>query len=633
MKNKIIGIFICMLLVVVTIYPVASVKNNDENIIEDKTIVETEEKFDSTSFEEDEWPTHHHDLQSTGYSTSSYAPQTNNVLFIFDIGGDDWFSYSPSIANGRVYIPSGFNLNCVNATTGDTIWQYFIHDTGISYPAIYNDKVYFGRMWYWRDYYCNIICLNETTGKKVWESDRLMGKIYHVDAPVVANGKLYCSVGYNNNTLLCLDAENGTILWNVSMDEFDPIADESLQIPAIFNGKIYFGGGRKMGCFNAESGEGFWNFTTEDEYYVSTPPAISDGKVYFGTSYKNIYPSNHGEGILHCIDADTGTEIWNFEAGHIVACPAIAYGCIYFHDGYGYFYCLDKDTGVELWKYEMIGNYGQHSTSTPAVADWKVYVGVFQFGDILCLDAETGEKIWSYNLDWHIPNYFHSSPAVAYDTLFIGAGGWTSQMYAFKDYSYPPDIPILEGPTQGFQGEKNNFTIQTIDPEGDDVSYYVDWGDGNTSEWIGPFPSGESVNISYTWSEKGVYQIKVRAQDKYNIKSRWSELHNIDIKAGPLQIMSIYGRLFKVRSDIENTVDYEINNVNWRITIKGGVILLGRVTKGNIDNVSIGEISTVTSSLIIGFGKVIIEVVVEIPDKGFNTSEERKAYVFLTLII
>ena len=50
-----------------------------------------------------------------------------------------------------------------------------------------------------------------------------------------------------------------------------------------------------------------------------------------------------------------------------------------------------------------------------------------------------------------------------------------------------------------------------------------DWGDNTTSQWIGPFKSGETINASHTWKEEGTYRIRVKAKDTSGLESPWSD--------------------------------------------------------------------------------------------------------------
>jgi hypothetical protein len=53
--------------------------------------------------------------------------------------------------------------------------------------------------------------------------------------------------------------------------------------------------------------------------------------------------------------------------------------------------------------------------------------------------------------------------------------------------------------------------------------YYVDWGDGN-GIWLGPHLSGDEVAVSHTWTEKGSYDVSVKAQDSHGLQSSWGTL-------------------------------------------------------------------------------------------------------------
>ncbi|HVQ01343.1 MAG TPA: Zn-dependent exopeptidase M28, partial [Candidatus Thermoplasmatota archaeon] len=67
-----------------------------------------------------------------------------------------------------------------------------------------------------------------------------------------------------------------------------------------------------------------------------------------------------------------------------------------------------------------------------------------------------------------------------------------------------------------------NFT--TTDPDNDQVYYFVDWGDGSNSSWIGPHQSGDSLIQSHSWLKKGTYLIRSKAKDSHWDESNWSTL-------------------------------------------------------------------------------------------------------------
>jgi hypothetical protein len=87
-----------------------------------------------------------------------------------------------------------------------------------------------------------------------------------------------------------------------------------------------------------------------------------------------------------------------------------------------------------------------------------------------------------------------------------------------------PNTPAIDGPAKGKVGKPITYTFVATDPDGDDVSYYVDWGDGTNSNWTSPSASGVDVTATHTWSKKGTYVIKAKAKDVYDAESDWGTL-------------------------------------------------------------------------------------------------------------
>ncbi len=87
-----------------------------------------------------------------------------------------------------------------------------------------------------------------------------------------------------------------------------------------------------------------------------------------------------------------------------------------------------------------------------------------------------------------------------------------------------PNTPEINGQTKPKAGVEYEYTFVTIDPNGDDVFYYISWGDGNFEEWIGPFKSGEEVIRSHTWSDKKNRVITAQAMDTNGLVGGWGTL-------------------------------------------------------------------------------------------------------------
>lgn len=124
------------------------------------------------------------------------------------------------------------------------------------------------------------------------------------------------------------------------------------------------------------------------------------------------------------------------------------------------------------------------------------------------------------------------------ETEFSIDSNWDEFLIEFLeiDENTPPNKPIITGPNKGSPEKEYEFIITTSDSENDDVYYYVDWGDGNSSGWIGPYYIEEEITVEHTWSTKGTYNVRVKAKDSsesdwgtfvikmpknYNVLSSW----------------------------------------------------------------------------------------------------------------
>jgi len=87
-----------------------------------------------------------------------------------------------------------------------------------------------------------------------------------------------------------------------------------------------------------------------------------------------------------------------------------------------------------------------------------------------------------------------------------------------------PATPQINGSTEGKPRVEYSYTVVSTDPDGDDVSYYIDWGDETNSGWIGPYHSGEERTQSHMWSKKGIYIVRCKTKDIHGAESEWASL-------------------------------------------------------------------------------------------------------------
>lgn len=197
--------------------------------------------------------------------------------------------------------------------------------------------------------------------------------------------------------------------------------------------------------------------------------------------------------------------------------------------------------------------------------------------------------------------------------------------------SEPPETPQQpSGPAQGVAGKEYAFSTSTTDPEGGAILYQWDWGDGTLSDWLGPFGSGETTVAFHNWTKAGTYEIKVKAKDLHDAESDWSDPLVISIVAPVLEIRNISGGIFKINAVIKNTGGVDALHVNWSIFLKGGFIFLGKETSGKVLVIPAGGESTISSGVILGFGKTVITMSAE--TVGFSDTVDKNASVFLFFI-
>lgn len=94
----------------------------------------------------------------------------------------------------------------------------------------------------------------------------------------------------------------------------------------------------------------------------------------------------------------------------------------------------------------------------------------------------------------------------------------------------PPIIPSQpSGPTSGTPGATYSYTTNTTDPDGDDIYYWFDWGDGTDSEWLGPYSFNETCTSSNSWSNSGTYQVKAKAKDEHGAELGVGWSNSLDV--------------------------------------------------------------------------------------------------------
>ena len=92
-----------------------------------------------------------------------------------------------------------------------------------------------------------------------------------------------------------------------------------------------------------------------------------------------------------------------------------------------------------------------------------------------------------------------------------------------------PNTPTKpEGPTNVKKGKEYLYTTYSIDSQNEMIQYCFDWGDGikTWTEWKYP---GEKVYVTHIWQEEGTFDVKVKARNRKEIDSSWSQPLTVNV--------------------------------------------------------------------------------------------------------
>lgn len=176
----------------------------------------------------------------------------------------------------------------------------------------------------------------------------------------------------------------------------------------------------------------------------------------------------------------------------------------------------------------LVQNFGNRDYFNYACQPLVYFDGVrlspFVYGYYLVEAGKTSEGGWDY-FRWPDDTEQHRI-----DFYFIGLSATLNISAIINDAPITPSKPF--GPNVGNPSKDYWFNTSTFDPNEHEIYYMFDWGDGDTSGWLGPYESNETIESTHFWHiwETGPFQIRVKAKDRYDSESEWSEPHEIIIE-------------------------------------------------------------------------------------------------------
>jgi outer membrane protein assembly factor BamB len=223
-----------------------------------------------------------------------------DLIWVFDTGGD--IQHTPAVYHEKVYVVSrrcaGGDLYCLDATTGKEIWHKYGGDVTTS-PVIYNGRIYYGAIGGSTDtapYASRIVCIDgDNPGTRYWEYGIETFVVYAT--PAIAYGTVFA--GDDNGHMYCLDADDGTLLWERQTD-----CKWMGSAPAVADNKVYTLSGQQVVCLDCATGDVLWTqkINRVDVPYKYVSPCIADDTVFVGVVEKSsakscIYAFADGIGI------------------------------------------------------------------------------------------------------------------------------------------------------------------------------------------------------------------------------------------------------------------------------------------------------------------------------------------------
>jgi|GEM_PF-3011785 len=220
---------------------------------------------------------------------------------------------------------------------------------------------------------------------------------------------------------------------------------------------------------------------------------------------------------------------------------------------------------------------------------------------------DSGEVI-TLQHSWNQAGYYYVK--VKAKDKYEAESSWTQAiLVTIEGDNIPPSQPSITGPSSSRTSELLEFTVTGNDADGEQLFYYIDWGDNMTSGWIGPFEVGENITVSHSYADPIQYHLKVKSEDTAGAESIWSDEHIVEVFSGPdIELREPVIGTETIEFSIQNIGDLPAEELQWSLTIDGGFFFGERSSSDTYGSLEPDAVLSVSSTSLIGIGRLRFSV-------------------------
>jgi len=205
-------------------------------------------------------------------------------------------------------------------------------------------------------------------------------------------------------------------------------------------------------------------------------------------------------------------------------------------------YRFDNDTlGIDK-------TFTDASMDRDITKDYEIYIN------------STDETLMNFSVDVHMNNGYWSKATYENVTMFDGSRAVIHAEKSLVNYAIEIKHPdgttdtvtptYYEGNLRPEKPDKpsgrtsirpkvpHKYTFVGLDGDYNDrLSYRIDWGDGQSTDWLGPYNSGESIEVKHSYLKRGDYEIRYKTKDNSGVESEFSDPLKVKVR----YFLGIYG--------------------------------------------------------------------------------------------